>query len=64
MKIQEYFVKYDIDSKTQTVIKNDEVVDTVRHEFCPYVWFGKLKKEIESGIVKFVMFKKSRLVPD
>ena len=62
MRKQEYYVKYDIASKIQTVIENDEVVKTDRFEFCPYVWFGELKEKIESGLIKYVMWKKIRFV--
>jgi len=64
MAIQEYFIKYDIDTKTKTKVENGEVMDSCVLEFCPYVWFGKLKEDVEAGIVKFVMWKHTRLIQD
>lgn len=64
MKKQYYYIKYDIDTKTQTEIVGDKIVRTYTFEFCPYVWFGKLKEKIESGLIKYVMWKNLRLIPD
>lgn len=61
MGMQEYFVKYDITSKTQYVIEDDKVVSKVKFDICPYVWFGKFKEKIESGLVEFVMWKRHRM---
>lgn len=55
MKKQEYFVHYDIESKTQTIIENDIVMREHKFEFCPYVWFGELKEKIEAGLISYVI---------
>ena len=62
LKEQEFFVKYDIESNTQYVIENDEVVKEYKFETCPYVWFGEFKEKIESGLIKWVMWRKIRFV--
>ena len=62
MKQQQYYIKYEVASKTQYVIEDDKVVSEIKFQECPYVWFGKYKDKIESGLIKFVMWKKYRMV--
>lgn len=61
-RIKEYLVHYDIASKTQTVLEDG--IEVQRHTFkeCPYILFDELKEKIESGLIKFIMWKKARFV--
>ena len=56
MKPKEYFVKYDIASRTQYMvdIESETVVREYKFKICPYIWFGELKKKIESGLITWV----------
>ncbi len=58
VKPKEYFVRYDIGSKTQYVIDNDKVVREMTFKVCPYIWFGELKEKIESGLITWVGWRK------
>ena len=55
---KEFFVHYDLTSKTQYVIRDDKVVNEIRFKVCPYIWFGKLKEKIESGLIQWVIWKR------
>ena len=62
MTKKEFFVNYDISSKTQYVIEDEEVVRKIQFKVCPYVWFGELRERIESGLIKWVIWKKIRFI--
>ncbi len=62
MKKIEFYEHYNIATKTQTIVENDKVVEEHKFEQCPYVWFAELKKKIDAGLVKWVMWKRYRFV--
>ncbi len=56
-----YYEHYDIETKTMTQIENGEVIESRKFKSCPYLWWNdELNKKIESGEIKFVMWKKHR----
>ena len=61
-KEQEYLVRYDIDTKTQYTIEDGKIMDIVTFDYCPYIWYGKIKDDIDSGLIKCVAWKRVRLV--
>ena len=56
-----FYVHYDIDTKTRTVVENNKVINVQKFKWHPYVWAGELKEKIEAGLIKFVMWKQYRL---
>lgn len=64
MKPEEFYQKYEIATKTLYTVEGNGVVGKIVLSQCPYVWFGKLKQKIESGLVEYVMFKRVRFIND
>jgi hypothetical protein len=58
---QIFYKKYDFKTKIETIIENDKVIRETKWDDCPYVFFGDFAKDIESGKIRYVMFKKLRL---
>lgn len=57
-----FYVHYDLETNTQYVVEDGCLVKETKFEVCPYVWLGRLKEKIELGIIKWVAFKKVKLV--
>ena len=60
LKRIDYQVVYYPDTNTQVVIEDHKVIKETKFEICPYIWLGKLKEQIEAGIVNFVAWNRSR----
>jgi hypothetical protein len=52
--MRDYTKIYDIESKTEAIISEGEVINVHKHTHCPYVWFGKIKEQVESGSLLWV----------